>query len=137
VLIVLIAMVRVAVAQSAPPDMKNVTVESGGTAVIAPVTVNMPKPQTIVVPAPEVRFAPQITVAPAAIPDEMKVKLTESTYLRGGMDVTITSMPSPPESESWCIRNPFWCVITGAAVIGAGVGVADHYGAFDSTVSFK
>lgn len=118
------------------PDMKNVTVQPGGTAVIAPVTVNVPR-QTVVVPAPRVDVSVPVTVQPAAIPEELKVKVTESPYLRGDMDITIRSMPDPPAPQSWCVRNLGWCGLIGAAIIGAGVGTADAMGAFDNNVSFR
>ena len=124
------------------PDMKNVTIESGGTAVIAPVTVNVPRsaPPVVNVAAPQVRFdSPVVNVAPAEVkfPEELKVKVTDSPYLRGNMSVTIDSMPAQPEPQSWCIRNIGWCGLLGAALVGASVGVADAAGAFDNEVSFK
>ena len=140
ILICLIVLARGAFAQSTPTlplDMKNVTVQARGVAVIAPVTVNAPKP--IVIPAPEVRFAPTIEVRPAdvKIPDELNIRTVGETDVRVRGQLDITSMPAPPQPQSWCVRNLGWCGLIGAAIVGASVGIADSAGAFDSTVSFK
>ena len=138
ILICLVVLARGVFAQSAP-DLKNVTVENGGTAVIAPVTVNVPRQ---VVPVVNIEVAaPTVNVAPAQVnvPDELKVRSVGETdvNVRGRLNVDITSMPDPPEPQSWCVRNLGWCGLIGAAIVGAGVGIADSAGAFDSTVSFR
>lgn len=137
ILVCLMALTRVSFAQSAPtaPDLRNVTVEPGGTALIAPVTVNVPRQAAPVVNV----AAPVVHVAPAQvnIPEELKVKVTESPYLRGDMNITVSSMPDPPEPQSWCVRNLGWCGILGAALVGASVAIVDASGGFDNTVSFK
>ena len=144
IFVVFVVLCRGAFAQSAPPapDMKNVTVQPGGTAFIAPVTVNVPRsaPPVVNVAAPQVRFdSPVVNVAPAEVkfPEELKVRSigTSDVDIRGQLE--ITSMPDPPAPQSWCVRNLGWCGLVGAAIIGASVGTADALGAFDNEVSFK
>ena len=124
---------------------------AGQPAVTQAQTVQTGEPGTAV--GVQVRFAPRIEPKVTVVqPGEVKTKVdgpvtvqtadgvplevegAVDVYAPRGIPIMIKEVP---ENPSWCARNPFWCVLAGAVVIGAGVGVADACGAFDREVSFK
>jgi len=123
---------ELAIEKAAPADgekiPEQIVVEEGGIAVVAPVTVNVPRQ------APPVVNVTNSPVNKIQVPKKQTLELT-SIPVDQFKDVLVQA-----ESEkAWCKRKPGLCALTfvgSAVLVGTAVAVGGHYaGWWDSTTT--